>query len=341
MTEALYRLGMKNSLLISTVCDDISGRYIREESRKIGMNVSQLHTITKKSVTTGTYCAVFHASGEINVALGNMRAHDFITPELIQQNLSTLADSEFCVIDADIPSETISFICTYCENNNIPVWFNPTDLRKCYKLIEANSLSKITYISPNIKELFTIFRLTLQADKSLDLDEKKDLNTIFLKYKESVNQLEHFQFDELKKCLKYLLKFVPFIVLTRGSKELILASAFELTPNAKRQLPSKSSMSSIKKAAFKPQLLLYPVAELKENERISNVSGAGDSTSSGIICGILKDLSLNAIIYNGLAAAKLTLMSDRTVSEQLDSLGLDLVEGLVAENQSNIKTFLL
>ncbi len=341
MSEALFRLGMKDSILISAIGDDLSGRHICEESAKLGMNVSKLHKLSTENVITGTYCAVFHASGEINLALGNMKAHDYITPELIQKSLDTLSKSEFCVLDADIPSDTIKYVCSYCHSKNIPVWFNPTDLRKCYKLIEANSLSKLTYISPNLKELLTIFSLTLQSDTTLSKNERFDMEKINTNYKDSVNRLEEFKFEDLKRVLKYLLKYVPFIILTRGSEDLILASAFDLDENKTHQLPCRERMDLLKKMKRQPQILLYPILKLNKNETISNVSGAGDSCSGGIISGILRNYKLNSIIYNGLASAKFTLMSDKTVSEKLDQIDLNYVEKLTKENQSRVKKIAL
>lgn len=127
--------------------------------------------------------------------------------------------------------------------------------------------------------------------------------------------------------------------MSRGSEDLILASAFEL--NDQSILPSRQRMNQLKEQKWAPQILLYPILSLKENETVSNVSGAGDCASSGIIAGIIKSYTLHACIYNGLAAAKLSLMSDRTVSEKLNGLNLDYIQKLVEENQINIKKILL
>lgn len=179
MSEALFRLGLKESILMSALSDDLSGRYICDESKKIGLDISKLHVLDPiKNAITGTYCAVFHSTGEINMALGNMKAHDYITPEFIKTNLDILSKSQFCVLDADIPIDTIEYVSNYCQIENIPLWFNPTDLRKCYKLIDSDSLAKCTYISPNLQELFTLFSLKFQKDNSLNENEKINFHKI-------------------------------------------------------------------------------------------------------------------------------------------------------------------
>ena len=197
--------------------------------------------------------------------------NEYYSPELIKNDLSTLEKSAFCILDADIPSETIAFVSSYCQTHSIPVWFNPTDLRKCQKLIESNSLSKITFLSPNVKELLTLFNLTWPTDASLNSNERLEMERINSRYKEdALNRLEfEFDFDELKFVLKYMLKFVPFIVLTRGSEDLILASAFEIDGNKTNQLPCRGhGMALLKEMKMKPQLIMYPTLKLNKNEKV-------------------------------------------------------------------------
>ena len=339
MSEALFRLGIKNSILITTIGNDMAGQYIAETSKFIGLDTSRIEILDKKSVPTGMYSAIFDTRGELTLALGNMEAHDHITPGLVKKNLDALVNSEFCVIDADIPMETIEYVSSVCEKESIPVWFNPTDLRKCYKII--NSLDKVTYMSPNSKELFTLFSLALEKDKTLGREEMKVLSEINAKYKESVNDLDRLSFDDLKLILKYLLKYVPFIVLTRGVDDLILASAVDLVADKENQLPTKSTIKQFKSMPRKPQMLFFPIIKLNEFEKVVNVSGAGDSNSSGMIAGIVKNYKLNTIVYNGLTAAKLTIMSNKTVSPSLNSIYFDLVEQKALENQSQIRKILL
>lgn len=58
----------------------------------------------------------------------------------------------------------------------------------------------------------------------------------------------------------------------------------------------------------------YPVTKV---ENIVNVSGAGDSLASGMICGILTGLSEEVCVTVGVEAAKTALKSQSTVAKEL------------------------
>lgn len=242
-----------------------------------------------------------------------------------------------CVIDADIPIETIAYICDQCQAQNIPVWFNPTDLRKCDKIVKSKCLSKITYMSPNFKELLLIFKSTLINDNKAQ-NIKSRLYEIADMYdrnlEENINRIEH---DHLKEILRYLLKFVPIIVLSRGEDDFVLASRNLLQIDANDQLATKSNLKNFMQASSNPHMYLFPTIKLSRNEKVENVSGAGDSASAGIIAGVIKNYSLVDTIYNGLLAAGLALQASECVSENLLTLGKNEVARAVEENIKNIK----
>lgn len=312
--------------------NDLAGQFIRDESVKLGFNTSKWLFLDK--VSTGSYSAIFDPTGELIIGCGDMRAHSYISPQLIEQNKDNLINSEMVVIDADIPRETIDYICNLCFENKVPIWFNPTDIRKCTKVVETNNLSKLTFISPNLKELITIFENTLRIDTKSN-DKLKQMCT---KYSNDLNaNLEHLQFDDLKQILRYLLDYVPFIVLSRGSKDLLFASRYCLDLNDVNQLPTKQTIASFRNRTISPVLFNFPVLKLEDNETFVNVSGAGDSCSSGIISGIVNNYTLGMSVYNGLLAAKMSLMTRNNVSNSLDSISLKHLEQIVDLNENEIK----
>jgi sugar/nucleoside kinase (ribokinase family) len=266
-----------------------------------------------------------------------MRAHSYVTPELIEKNIQILANSDLVAIDADIPKETISYICNFCSNNNIPVWYNPTDLRKCNKIVETNNLTKITYLSPNQKELVTLFQSTYNQDK---FNKNEELKRLSLNYENNLK--ESLELKDLKEILKYLLDFVPFIILSRGSQDLIFASKYDLDLNETNQLPIKTSLMQEKvNLKEKKCIITFPILELNRNEEFVNVSGAGDSCSSGIMSGIINNYTFSTCIYNGLICAKYALMTRENVSSNLDKIELNYLKKLAESNKSNIKKIYL
>jgi sugar/nucleoside kinase (ribokinase family) len=338
MSEALHRLGVQRTHLISAVADDLTGRYILDESRKLGLDTSHIRVLSNKKqqhghspLSSGFYCGVFTPHGELKIALGDMQAHDHITPEVIEQSAETIRNSSMCVLDANIPIETMEAVCDLCRKYSVPVWYNPTDIRKCNRIV--SSLSKVTYISPNSKELVAIFKETVRTETV----NQPELAYLLEKY--GGEKLEdEIEFDDLKRMLKHLLKYVPFVFFSRGKQDLVLASSTKLDLDAAGQLTLASSHSDPKS----PHLYLFPVLRFEDEEaNIVNVSGAGDSASSAFIAGIVKGYSVNSVVYYGLRAAMLALQSNHTISPDLAQITLGEVEKLVKENRKSIKIIVL
>jgi sugar/nucleoside kinase (ribokinase family) len=333
MSECLIRMGIADTHLLSALANDTAGRFICNESERIGLDSSKWLILDKRVASTGSYCGVFDTTGDLAIAYGAMRAHEFVSTEYIEKHIDLIESADICVLDADIPIETIEYICRICKSTGVPVWFNPTDLRKCNKIIEANSLSKITYMSPNMKELFTLFRATLIQDKNIK--DYQSLKEICEKYSSSLDEIEQ---QDISTILSYMLRYIPFIVLSRGSSDLILASAYDLPNDKGNHMPTRSNQHDFhSKSKFRPNLTFYPVVDLKEYEKLINVTGAGDSCTSGIIAGILKNYELNSAIYNGLLSAKYALMTQENVNKDINLLNLEQVQENVAKYQSRIK----
>jgi hypothetical protein len=209
-----------------------------------------------------------------------MDVHDHISVDLLRKHASTAIDeSAMCVIDADLPVESIHFVCNYCHERRIPVWFNPTDLKKCTRIVDANALEKVTYMSPNTKELFTIFVHTLLKDTNKN-ECFATLDAIRRKY-ESCDR-ETIEMSDLKEMLKYLLRYVPYIVLSRGSSDLIFACAHDLSLSDQLPLKTPSEAEAKDSKAWRPQIIMFPVLEAGKDDVVVNVTGAGDSASSVI-----------------------------------------------------------
>lgn len=95
MCEALVRLGVSGTSFITAVGDDLSGSYLIERSRQIGLDVSRFYRVKSDGHSTGSYCAVFGLRGDLKVAYGDMKAHEFISPSLVEKNLDIIQKQLF------------------------------------------------------------------------------------------------------------------------------------------------------------------------------------------------------------------------------------------------------
>lgn len=244
-------------------------------------------------------------------------------------------------MDANLPMETLSHACEKCSRAHVPVWYNPTDYRKCDKIVQVGCLSRLTYLSPNYKELVAIFKSSVTRDpnerglaewsKTLKPDDQR------LSQPDTIENLE--------RMLKYLLKHVPVIVVSRGERDLVLATRYSIDINARDELPTarthaQNSMTD-QGHDHDPHMCLFPTVELAAHENISNVSGAGDTLLAGLVAGLLNRWPLVECVYNGLLAAHLSLQTNACISDQLGRVTRERVQQAVRNYRSRIKIYRL
>lgn len=92
MSEALLKLGIDKTTLVTAVGSDVAGRYLVEKSREIGLDVNRIHRIADPGYSSGSYCAVFGVQGDLKVAYGDMKAHQLISPQLVEKNLDIISE---------------------------------------------------------------------------------------------------------------------------------------------------------------------------------------------------------------------------------------------------------
>jgi pseudouridine-5'-phosphate glycosidase/pseudouridine kinase len=340
MSESLLHLGIARTNLLGALATDFSGQYIIEQSKRIGFDTSKWLLLDSATETsTGSYCAVFDTKGELISGYGAMDSHCLIRPSYIAKHIDILAESSLCVVDANCPVETLEYIGNVCAEHGVPLWYNPTDVRKSAKIIEANQLTRTTYVSPNLKELYTMFaylyrqKIDVSGDSRMTQDELGQLGRLVLN-----NSQANWTHDEIRLMIKYMLQYVPYIILTMGKSDLILASRNPIGLYDRDQLPIKKSNRKIQyRTEWSPQLIHLPIVDLDRDELVVNVSGAGDSTSSGIIAGILKGYDLISSAYNGLLAAKYTLLTQKNVSESLTSIDTNALNKCIGKYKGRIR----
>jgi len=129
--------------------------------------------------------------------------------------------------------------------------------------------------------------------------------------------------------IKSYLKDLHVIFCNRLEFESITDSSSTLENNLKNLLKRNSNIKLIcitmgadgVLIGIDGKLIKYKALTIEENqENIQNVTGAGDSFAAGVMSQLLKSnfYNINRAIACGLLAAKLTLTSVNTISEQLE-----------------------
>jgi len=107
--ENLVKLGIETKL-ISAVGDDVYGRKILEESRMINLNMEDSLILSEHA--TSTYLSILDGSGDMSVAIAHMDIMDKVTVDFIKNKKNIIENSKLCIIDTNIPKDTIEYILT-------------------------------------------------------------------------------------------------------------------------------------------------------------------------------------------------------------------------------------
>ncbi|OZU87472.1 sugar kinase [Virgibacillus indicus] len=129
--ENLSRLG-HNASLMTCVGNDREGEWIIGETKKQGVDVSQVWILATKR--TGTYTALLDVNGEMVVSMADMNIYDNITIEMIEEKWSFIAASQAIFLDTNIPEDCIRFLIERCKDENIPLYINPVSSAKAQRL---------------------------------------------------------------------------------------------------------------------------------------------------------------------------------------------------------------
>ncbi|MBE6904237.1 MAG: ribokinase [Ruminococcaceae bacterium] len=83
-----------------------------------------------------------------NFIILNPGANYCLTPEIIEENEQKIAESDFCVLQLEIPIETVAKVCEISKKHGTKVILNPAP----YKELSPSLLANVDYLIPNEHE---------------------------------------------------------------------------------------------------------------------------------------------------------------------------------------------
>jgi pseudouridine kinase len=147
IAENLSRLGCTASL-ITMVGEDNEGKWLLEETRRQGVNVSQAFVLPQSQ--TGSYTAILDPNGEMVIAVNDMRINDRLTEEMIKSRWPHIASSELVLIDTNVPEHILAYVIDRCKHDQLSLCVNTVSAVKAKKL--PRDLNGIQLILPNRNE---------------------------------------------------------------------------------------------------------------------------------------------------------------------------------------------
>lgn len=147
IAENLGKLGCSTSL-ITLIGDDNEGKWLLDETKRYGVDVSQSFVLPQDR--TGTYTAILDESGEMIIAVADMQIYEDLTKEMIQGKWSHIASSEWILLDTNVPENIIAYVIERCKQEQLSLCVNPVSALKAKKLPE--NLHGIDLLLPNKNE---------------------------------------------------------------------------------------------------------------------------------------------------------------------------------------------
>uniref|UniRef100_K3W7K7 Carbohydrate kinase PfkB domain-containing protein n=1 Tax=Globisporangium ultimum (strain ATCC 200006 / CBS 805.95 / DAOM BR144) TaxID=431595 RepID=K3W7K7_GLOUD len=315
IAECLLRLGL-DPLLISSVGNDASGSILLENLKKLGMDASGIQV--SNDVATAVYSAVLCSEGDLDVAIADMRALDAINTSAISDK--TIQEAGLVVADGNLSAPALKHLLERSASLNVDVWFEPTSVQKAVRVVDADAVAHMTYVSPNGDELKAISDaiqlkngMTSPPHERFKLSEESRILP-----QERMHQLKNDIITVLLEMAGGDTKKEKHVIVTMG-KHGVLVGSINMDPVALEKLAEFSTfpieiwgMHQVH-GGFQVAMVHLPGTEIQ----VKNCTGAGDSLVGGTVYGLTSGREIFQSCHLGMIAARQSLVSDNAINPSL------------------------
>lgn len=117
---------------ITVTGDDVYGQKIRQECEDAGIDTG--HFMVAEGATSSTYLSLHDASGEMTLALSDMRVLQRLSVDFLKGRHRLLAGASAIVMDAGLPEEVLQYV-TGRYGQTVPVIIDPVSTSYARKLV--------------------------------------------------------------------------------------------------------------------------------------------------------------------------------------------------------------
>lgn len=137
----LCLLGVDTAML-TVLGDDPFADQLRREASRMHLDLHLCPVIPGGH--TGTYLYLLNEQGDMAAAINDMAIYDHVTPDFLRSNLAAINRYDLVVLDANLPQNSIEYLCANCT---APIICDPVSTGKAKKL--KNILCKLIALKPN------------------------------------------------------------------------------------------------------------------------------------------------------------------------------------------------
>ena len=146
--------------------------------------ISLKYSADAKDKNSSYYLSLEDKSGEMCAAISDMKIYDSIDPEFIEERIEVLNSAKLCVLDTNLPKETLRYIA---KNVKVPIF------------LDAVSVAKSNKIRPILSNIHTLKLNQMEA--------------------ENISGIEITDNEAVKKAANEIMQFgVKQVFITMGSK---------------------------------------------------------------------------------------------------------------------------
>lgn len=148
IAEQLSRLGLPVSLN-TAIGKDNSGRNILDNCRSLNIDTSHSLIIDSSSISssssasTACYTAIHDNKGELVIGIADMNIFSLLDSSYMKTLNEKIQQSKIIIADGNLSKEGFHTLVTLCQENNKPLFFEPTSDHKCLLPFYANAIDKV------------------------------------------------------------------------------------------------------------------------------------------------------------------------------------------------------
>jgi pseudouridine kinase len=155
----LSLLGQR-TLFVSVFGDDSFAKPLLEGCSRAGIDISC--SVVLPGESTAVYLFIANAQGDMELAVADMGIYDLITPAFLEKRMDIINRGELCVVDTNIPRESIEYLAHNCKP---PLYVDPVSTTKAQKL--RGLLGHIHMLKANTLETQVLTGIEITDDDTL------------------------------------------------------------------------------------------------------------------------------------------------------------------------------
>lgn len=159
IADNLSRLD-ENVEFISIFGDDFYSEEIKKNCKSLGININNSLTIPNSPIST--YISILDVNKDMKIAISAMDLYDNFSIDFIKSKKEIVEESALCIIDTNLPKETIKYIV---DNFNVPIFLDCVSTTKALKVREF--IGSFHTIKPNLLEAETLSGIKITDEDSL------------------------------------------------------------------------------------------------------------------------------------------------------------------------------